>query len=1002
MKIITLKNRFQLLGILLCLLFYNGSIRAQTTTIPDTNFEQRLVNLGIDSDGLVNGQILNSDAAGVQVLDLTQSNILDMTGLSAFVSLEELEVDNNNLTQIDLTANILLEKLNVDNTQLTTLDLSNNTALVELSCTNNNLTSLSLSSNTNLEILSCSANQLTNLDVSNNLLLKDLYCQYNQLINLNVSNNTALVNLNCRDNQLASLDISNKVFLENLNCMDNQLTSLNLQNKPALEQFICINNQITSLNISNSPLLILLHCFNNQINSLLFPNSTALVDFQAGNNLLSSINVSHCTAVHTINLSNNFFSAIDVSNNPTLVNLDIKNNNVSNIDLSNNTALYILTVSGNNLTTLDLSNNSTLNTLYANTNQLTLLKLPNTNLSTMYCNNNMGFLQICVDNVAVAQAKPTVGNVAWVKDPTAVYTDGCFFLSVIGRVGIDTNNNCLADSTELGLANQIVRFEKGGNAYYFTTYNTNGDYKAFLDTGTYTVTVFPNNSYWQVCPTSQLVQITSNNIPQTLNWALQPVAFCSQLRVDISNPILRPTASSFYTVHYCNEGTITANNAYVEVLLDPDLNVQSTSIPIASQVGNLYTFNVGNVGMADCGTFNIEVIVDVSAALGQTHCTEAHIYPDTVCVPNIWVNSRLAIDAECQNDSVIFTINNYGAAMSQPRAYYVFEDNIMMRQGNFQIGVGGSERMVQPAAEGKTYRIIAKQEMGYPDLLGDSIITAAIEGCNPLPDGSFNTGLITQFSNGNSSPFIAVDCQQNVASYDPNDKKAQPEGYGVNSHYIYDYTALDYKIRFQNTGTDTAFNITILDTLSPYLDITTLEMGASSHDYTWNIQNGNVLNVTFSNIMLPDSNVNEPLSNGFFRYRIEQKENNPIGTVINNAAAIYFDLNPPVLTNITWHTVGEDFVEVILLDQSLIFDEKIKVTVYPNPFQEMTTIEVKGKDYGQLILSVFDVTGRLMKEVTSTQDNRIQLSKGTLKQGVYFYKLNGDNDLINTGKLIVR
>jgi len=502
---------------------------------------------------------------------------------------------------------------------------------------------------------------------------------------------------------------------------------------------------------------------------------------------------------------------------------------------------------------------------------------------------------------------------------------------------------------------------------------------------------------------SQTVVIDTNSLVQRLDWALEAIVSCAQLRVDISAPFLRIAGGgNYYTVNYCNDGTAVTSNAYVEVNLDPSLSVLNSSIPITSQIGNVYTFNISSVSLGACGSFTINVELDSTVHFGQTHCTEAHIYPDTVCTPSIWVNSRLAVDAECQNDTVLFTITNYGAAMGQPKNYYVFEDNIMMRQGNFQIGLGSTEEVIQAANPGRTYRIIAKQESGYPSLLGDSLITAAIEGCNPFPDGSFNTGFITQFSNGSKTPFIAVDCQENIGSYDPNDKKAQPAGYDVTNHYIYDYTALDYKIRFQNTGTDTAFNITILDTISPYLGLATLEMGASSHNYTWSIQNGNILKVHFPNIMLPDSNVNEPLSNGFFQYKIEQKANNSIGTIINNTAAIYFDFNPPVMTNTTWHTVGEDFVTVVLLDQTTVLDESIEVAVYPNPFKQMTTLEVTGKDYEQLELSVFDVAGRLVKTITSKEQNRIQLTRYGMTQGVYFYQLKGDDELINTGKLVLQ
>ena len=62
--------------------------------------------------------------------------------------------------------------------------------------------------------------------------------------------------------------------------------------------------------------------------------------------------------------------------------------------------------------------------------------------------------------------------------------------------------------------------------------------------------------------------------------------------------------------------------------------------------------------------------------------------------------------------------------------------------------------------------------------------------------------------------------------------------------------------------------------------------------------------------MLPDSNVNEPASHGFVKFTVSQQPGNPMGTVINNQAAIYFDFNDPIFTNIYSHTVGDDFVEM--------------------------------------------------------------------------------------------
>jgi hypothetical protein len=331
----------------------------------------------------------------------------------------------------------------------------------------------------------------------------------------------------------------------------------------------------------------------------------------------------------------------------------------------------------------------------------------------------------------------------------------------------------------------------------------------------------------------------------------------------------------------------------------------------------------------------------------------------------------------------------------------VFEDHFIMRTGNTgSIAAGTSFDLTIPADSGKSYRISVPQNVGFPRMLGDSIASVGIEGCLPHWNGIFNTGFITQFSNGNSAPFIAVDCQPNIGSYDPNDKSAQPTGYDA-QHYIYDYTDLDYKIRFQNTGTDTAFLVVLRDTISPLLDLTTLTMGASSHSYTWQVYGDRVLEFTFANILLPDSTTNEPESNGFVRYRIEQHEGNVSGDVIYNAADIYFDFNAPIRTNETFHTIGENFVTIVL-NENTVLGEAIQVKVYPNPFTQNATLEVEGKEYNELELTIYDVSGRVVLEKQASSSNKIELSRGNLQPGVYFYQLLGDAALINTGKIVVQ
>ncbi len=130
-------------------------------------------------------------------------------------------------------------------------------------------------------------------------------------------------------------------------------------------------------------------------------------------------------------------------------------------------------------------------------------------------------------------------------------------------------------------------------------------------------------------------------------------------------------------------------------------------------------------------------------------------------------------------------------------------------------------------------------------------------------------------------------------SYDPNDKSATA---ALTAQQVIDGSYIDYLIRFQNTGTDTAFNIVITDTISSLLNPASLKISATSHPCIITL-NGNIISFLFRNIQLPYIAIDEPASNGYIRFMIK-----PLPTAVNNLqvdnkASIYFDYNSAVLTN---------------------------------------------------------------------------------------------------------
>ncbi|MBL0071787.1 MAG: hypothetical protein IPP34_08225 [Bacteroidetes bacterium] len=57
---------------------------------------------------------------------------------------------------------------------------------------------------------------------------------------------------------------------------------------------------------------------------------------------------------------------------------------------------------------------------------------------------------------------------------------------------------------------------------------------------------------------------------------------------------------------------------------------------------------------------------------------------------------------------------------------------------------------------------------------------------------------------------------------------------------------------------------------------------------------------------MPHKSINESGSQGFVTFRIVPFQGLPDGTVINNEAGIYFDYNPPVITNTAFVTLDNN------------------------------------------------------------------------------------------------
>ncbi len=235
-------------------------------------------------------------------------------------------------------------------------------------------------------------------------------------------------------------------------------------------------------------------------------------------------------------------------------------------------------------------------------------------------------------------------------------------------------------------------------------------------------------------------------------------------------------------------------------------------------------------------------------------------------------------------------------------------------------------------------------------------------------------------------------------SLDPNEKTVFPVGIGP-QHFTLVTDTLVYTLHFQNTGTDTAYTVTLLDELDHDLEWNTFQFIGSSHPVITelNLSSG-LLKFTFNNILLPDSATNEPASNGYVIYSIMPKPGLPDYTQILNLCNNYFDGNSPVATNITLNTLMHSLPVGI---PSLTGKENPRSLVIPNPFNSEAMLVFDNPGKKEYHLSIYNLTAEKVFDA-DLRTNSITIRRDGLGAGIYFYRLSPvDGGSVIAGKFVI-
>lgn len=332
----------------------------------------------------------------------------------------------------------------------------------------------------------------------------------------------------------------------------------------------------------------------------------------------------------------------------------------------------------------------------------------------------------------------------------------------------------------------------------------------------------------------------------------------------MANQVLTITPGPFYT-------TTDANGDFAAIVAPGNYTVTASAIPshnFSCPAVPTFTANVPNPG-------------DTVTGLDYFRDTLSYTDVGVTGVP------PFAIRPGFTNNYYLYVRNNSPRTLNNLTGYLVFDTDIIPQMATPAASSVSGDTLfwsIPSLASTAQFSVVIQCSVSVATVLDDTV--------------SWTAGVLPYPGDANASNNTQLDYQVVTGSYDPNDKQVWNEfGENADGFVEINETELDYLIRFQNTGTDTAFNIVVRDTMDLGLDLSTFRVTATSHPMTHSITGNGKVAFNFDNILLPDSNVNEEGSHGFVRYTVNRFAGQPTGTSIENTAHIYFDFNAPIVTN---------------------------------------------------------------------------------------------------------
>ena len=318
----------------------DGSCQYNKTYVPDDILEAWFEANGYGDNIAYNDSVLTASINTITYLPLSNKNIYDATGIEAIQSLQDLDIENNNLTRLELSNMPNLYYVNIGgNDSLTYVNLRDNLNLESVQAWNNSsgLDTVDLRGSKNLREAYLENHDIREIYFADSTNAEwGIYLSYNSISTLHIPSGfgynpwSSGGNISLYANPLSNLTVGSGT---NLNYIDLSFCPLN--------GIV----DISSLNVESV--------------YLQYSNGIKNLDFSANNNL-RYLHLSQCDSLTSVDLRNKINPQdYRIYDNPQLTSLDLRNVPTINLyyhDFTNNPLLNCISVDNVNLSNLLLNN----------------------------------------------------------------------------------------------------------------------------------------------------------------------------------------------------------------------------------------------------------------------------------------------------------------------------------------------------------------------------------------------------------------------------------------------------------------------------------------------------------------------------------------------------------------------------------------------------------------------------------------------------------------------